>query len=242
MRRSFNGEYPVTNPFGVYDPEAYGNYPGKRHPGTDYGLPENTQLIAGMAGKVTVFDRPASVHTGRGKEVVIAFGNQVRKTCHMNRIDVKTGDMVATGYPIGLSGNTGYSSGPHLHDEYLEDGQYKDLEKHLGEGDDMLTETLITKLWAGYIDEYPAPDSVLKHWNGKPILEFIEYLEGLEASADIKKQARDYERVVDTAEDRLESINILVNQLKDATDDDKTIQKLKEIQQKTKEINEVIER
>lgn len=157
MRRAYNGNYRVTRPFGVYDP-AYSNYPGSRHPGTDYGLPANTQLVAGMTGKVTgVFDRPASLKTGRGKEVVIAFGNKERKACHMNRIDVSVGQQVVEGQAIGLSGYTGYvvdaqgnigtPGGAHLHDELLVDGQYVNLEDNLKEEDvPMPTDADITKV------------------------------------------------------------------------------------------------
>lgn len=142
LRRSFNGTYPITRPFGFKDP-AYANYPDSRHPGTDYALPPNTPLVAGMSGVVVVYDRPAGVHVGRGKEVVITQGTTQRKTCHMNRIDVETGQWVNEGQPIGLSGYTGYvvdaqgnigtPEGAHLHDETVEDGTYVDGEQLIKE-------------------------------------------------------------------------------------------------------------
>lgn len=58
-----------------------------------------------------------------------------------------------------------------------------------------LDQTLITKLWAGYVDEYPTPDSVLKHWTGKPAIEFVQYLEKLKAHENLKTKARDYDRL-----------------------------------------------
>lgn len=148
MRHSFNGNFPVTRAFGIKDP-AYAGYPDSRHPGTDYGLPAKTPttgtpLVAGMSGQVTAINRDSSIHTGRGKEVVITNGNKQRKTCHMNRIDVTTGQLVKEGQPIGLSGYTGYvidaqgnigtPGGAHLHDELMIDGKYVDLEKYLKEG------------------------------------------------------------------------------------------------------------
>ena len=39
MIRAFKGDYPVNNPFGIYDAIAYAAYPGFKHPGTDYPLP-----------------------------------------------------------------------------------------------------------------------------------------------------------------------------------------------------------
>lgn len=144
MRHAFNGNYPITRPFGVYDP-AYANYPGSKHPGTDYGLPANTPLVAGMSGTVTTYRRSGA--SGRGNEVVITSGPVQRKACHMNRVDVETGQKIEEGQPIGLSGYTGYvvdaqgnvgtPDGAHLHDELLIDGVYVPLEEYLTEGEDM---------------------------------------------------------------------------------------------------------
>lgn len=151
MRHAFNGNYGITRPFGVVDP-AYSNYPNSAHPGTDYGLPANTPLVAGISGRVTVFNRASNLKTGRGKEVVITNGKYQRKFCHMNRIDVSDGQQVAEGQSIGLSGYTGYvldgagnigtPAGAHLHDELLIDGVYVPLEEHLNDyvGDYVMTE------------------------------------------------------------------------------------------------------
>lgn len=142
MRLAFNGNYPMTRDFGIYDP-AYAAYPGSKHPGTDWGLPADTQLVANQSGTVTVYDRDPNIHKGRGKEVVITNGNKQTKTCHMNQIDVSNGQYVVEGQPIGLSGYTGYvvdnngnvgtPKGAHLHNELLIDGIYVRLQDNLGE-------------------------------------------------------------------------------------------------------------
>lgn len=148
MRHAFIGSYPITNPFGVYDP-AYANYPGSRHPGTDYGMPQGTELVAGMSGSVSIFDRDPNIKVGRGKEVVITNGDTQRKACHMSRINVAPGTWINEGTPIGLSGNTGYSSGPHLHDELIINGQYVSLEDYLKEEDDMkVTDPIFRRVWS----------------------------------------------------------------------------------------------
>lgn len=149
MRKSFNGDYPVTRAFGIQD-AAYANYPESRHPGTDFGLPADTPLVAGMSGTVRVYDRDSSVKVGRGKEVVITNGIYQRKCCHMNRIDVQDGQQVEEGQPIGLSGYTGYvvdaagqvgtPGGAHLHDELLIEGIYAPVLDYLSKGDDMPNE------------------------------------------------------------------------------------------------------
>lgn len=128
----FKDNYAVTTEFGVYD-VAYANYPNSRHSGTDYGLPANTPLYAGMDGVITIFDRDPSIKIGRGKEVRVAFGNTSLRTCHMNRVDVQNGQTVKQGQQIGLSGNTGFTSGPHVHVEVVINGNYVDPENHLKE-------------------------------------------------------------------------------------------------------------
>jgi murein DD-endopeptidase MepM/ murein hydrolase activator NlpD len=42
--------------------------------------------------------------------------------CHLERIDVAPGERVAAGQVVGLSGNTGRTSGPHLHWTVLANG------------------------------------------------------------------------------------------------------------------------
>lgn len=181
MRLSFKGMYPVTRPFGVYDP-AYANYPNSRHPGTDFGLPTDTLLIAGMAGIVTVHDRDAEIATGRGKEVVITRGNYQRKYCHMNHIDVQDGQEIREGQPIGKSGYTGYvvdadgqvgtPGGAHLHDELLIDGTYVPLVDHLQDKeDDMPNEGDVHNVYLDINGRKATADEVAtytsKSWNAE---------------------------------------------------------------------------
>lgn len=145
MRLAFNGSYPISNHFGIYDPSAYARYPGMKHPGTDFVTPADTPLVAGMSGRVSIVRSTARI--GRGNEVIITNKNRQRKSCHMNRIDVADGQWVNEGDSIGLSGYTGYvvdaqgrvgtAGGAHLHDELLIDSQYVDLMEHLTEEDNM---------------------------------------------------------------------------------------------------------
>ena len=76
--------------------------------------------IKSMAeGKVT----RAGVVSGYGKMVEIDHGNGFKtKYGHMNAIYVKQGQVIAQGQTIGEVGNTGRSTGPHLHYEVLYDG------------------------------------------------------------------------------------------------------------------------
>lgn len=91
------------------------------HRGLDIAVPEGTDLYAGINGTVTVGNDPG----GYGKYVIISGddGTEVRYA-HMSVVYVSTGDTVRTGDTFGQSGNTGASTGPHVHVEVKQDGEY----------------------------------------------------------------------------------------------------------------------
>lgn len=91
------------------------------HRGLDIAIPEGTDLYAGIDGTVTVGDDPS----GYGNYVIIAAANGVQvRYAHMSNIFVSTGDTVKKGDVFGQSGNTGASTGPHVHVEVIENGEY----------------------------------------------------------------------------------------------------------------------
>ncbi len=96
----------------------------KMHWGTDFSAPIGTEIFATGDGRVqsVVVDRG-----GYGKHVVIDhdFGYQTLYA-HMSQINVRRGQKVKRGDVIGLVGNTGKSSGPHLHYEVIKDGRKVD--------------------------------------------------------------------------------------------------------------------
>jgi hypothetical protein len=73
----------------------------------------------------------------------------------------------------------------------------------------MLDKTILTKLWVGYAAQYPAPESYLNHWDGKQVTDVLDWLEKQHIHTELLKKAADYNRVIDTAEDRLKSIRNL---------------------------------
>ncbi|WP_306117837.1 MULTISPECIES: M23 family metallopeptidase [unclassified Roseitalea] len=84
------------------------------HAGIDFRAPTGTPIRATAAGKVVTAGR----NGGYGKMVEIDHGNGLTtRFAHMSRIDVKRGQRVVAGQKIGASGNTGRSTGPHLHYE-----------------------------------------------------------------------------------------------------------------------------
>jgi len=85
---------------------------GRMHQGDDFGTPVGTPLHAMSTGTV-VF---AGWQGGYGNKVEIEYWDgTVSVYGHMNSISVKEGDKVAPGDLVGTSGNTGHSTGPHLH-------------------------------------------------------------------------------------------------------------------------------
>ena len=66
----------------------------------------------------------AGAHQQYGLAIVMDHGNDVRTVYgHLSRIGVVVGAAIERGAVIGLTGNTGRSSGPHLHYEILVSGR-----------------------------------------------------------------------------------------------------------------------
>ncbi len=108
----------ITDGFGYrIDP-----FTGKRafHKGVDLAAKRGTPIIAPADGIVTM----AGKTKGYGNFVVINHENNiVTRYGHLRDIFVKRGQMVRRGDVIGTVGNTGRSTGPHLHFEILVNGK-----------------------------------------------------------------------------------------------------------------------
>ncbi|MHB9852683.1 M23 family metallopeptidase [Streptomyces krungchingensis] len=90
-----------------------------KHSGQDFAVPQGTPVVAAHGGTV-VKAGPNGAGDGPayGNAIVIKHGNGTySQYAHLSRIDVRIGQVVGTGQHIALSGNTGNSSGPHLHFE-----------------------------------------------------------------------------------------------------------------------------
>ncbi len=90
------------------------------HKGIDWAVPKGTAVMASSAGTVA----KAGWGGGYGYVVYInhSDGRQTRYA-HLSKVLVKVGQSVAQGQKIALSGNTGVSTGPHLHFEILINGK-----------------------------------------------------------------------------------------------------------------------
>lgn len=103
---------PISSPFGPRIHPIYGI--PSFHTGIDIAVPEGTPVRAAAAGVVTF----SGWEEGFGLLVVIDHGNGYESYYgHLSKLLVSAGQTVAQGETIALSGNTGLSTGPHLHFE-----------------------------------------------------------------------------------------------------------------------------
>lgn len=102
-------KFRLSGKFGEYA-EVRGNAP---HTGIDLAMPEGTQLRSLFNGTVEkVFD---GGKIGNGVSIKLDDGSANTIYGHMKQVNVHVGERVHSGELIGLSGNTGNSTGPHLH-------------------------------------------------------------------------------------------------------------------------------
>ncbi len=83
----------------------------------DFGAPIGTAVKASMAGEV-ILAKASGYNGGYGLYIVIKHSNGTQTLyAHLSKVTVAVGDTVSVGEVIGKSGNTGRSTGPHLHFE-----------------------------------------------------------------------------------------------------------------------------
>jgi murein DD-endopeptidase MepM/ murein hydrolase activator NlpD len=93
----------------------------KMHRGMDFTAPTGTPVYAAGNGKIIRADNTAS---GFGEHIEIDHGYGYSTIyAHLSKYNVKAGQKVKRGDLIGFVGNTGRSSGPHLHYEVHKNGQ-----------------------------------------------------------------------------------------------------------------------
>lgn len=114
----FGNLYCLTQYFGNTQFAQSGAYNGSGHNGIDFGAPEGTKVVSSLAG-IVVETGNTDAYRGcysYGKWVLVRHANGLSTLyAHLSHISVSSGEAVARGGLLGYSGNTGYSTGPHLH-------------------------------------------------------------------------------------------------------------------------------
>ena len=108
----------ITQYFGNTKFAKSGGYNGSGHNGMDFRASQGTKVKAALTGVVTAVGNTDAVPGcySYGKFLLIKHNNGLTTLyAHLSFISAKKGDTVITGDTIGYSGNTGYSTGPHLH-------------------------------------------------------------------------------------------------------------------------------
>lgn len=110
-------KFRLTSPYGALEEVRDG-----AHTGVDLAMPEGTVLRSIVDGKVVnVFGGSGSI--GEGVKI-LGEDNREYIYGHLRDVDVKVGEKVNFGEIIGESGNTGNSTGAHLHFAVKEDGEF----------------------------------------------------------------------------------------------------------------------
>ena len=104
------------------------------HSGLDFPATPGTSIYAAAGGVVVTQEFQAEY----GNIIEIDHGNDlISRYAHSSRVSVKKGDLIKRGQKIAEVGNTGRSTGPHLHFEVLVQGIPQDPQKFLNAGRDL---------------------------------------------------------------------------------------------------------
>ena len=107
----------ITSYFGTRSDPITGEI--STHGGTDIAAPQGTPILAAADGTVVA----ATWHNGYGYYVKIKHNNTYSTLYgHCSELHVSTGQKVKQGQLIAKVGSTGYSTGPHLHYEVIQNG------------------------------------------------------------------------------------------------------------------------
>ena len=111
----------ITQQFGE-NPEIYKRFGLRGHSGIDFRAPVGTPLFAPCEGTLKIID---DGEKGYGLHIEIIKSNVKVVLAHLSEVLVKDGEYVHLGDKIALTGNTGFSTAPHLHMtvKMLENGQ-----------------------------------------------------------------------------------------------------------------------
>ncbi len=111
IRKPFEKEYRISFKFGA-DPEWYTKVFGYPHNGIDFAMPKGTPVLACDKGNIIYADNTPDSN-GCGVIIEHKWGRSLY--WHLDEVSVRVGNEVSMGCKIGISGDTGFATGPHLH-------------------------------------------------------------------------------------------------------------------------------
>lgn len=111
IRFPFVGEFPITFKFGA-SPDWYIKVTGYPHNGVDFGCPKGSAILACDDGRILYAD---NVPDSDGLGINIGHDWGLSQYWHLSKLTARYGQEVKKGDCIGLSGDTGWATGPHLH-------------------------------------------------------------------------------------------------------------------------------
>jgi hypothetical protein len=116
MLKPFDENYPITQVFGnkliLNGVDFYGQWGLKGHNGIDYGTPTGVNILAPHKGTIK-----EAYYDEKGYGWYVKIENDIEGSVlgHMLSLAVKIGDIVSERQKVGVSDNTGASTGSHLH-------------------------------------------------------------------------------------------------------------------------------
>ncbi len=108
-------QYFGNTPFATANPQIYN---GKGHTGVDFAASIGTPVRAALSGTVVGVGNTDLIYGcySYGKWVMVKHADGLSTLyAHLSLQTVSVGSAVGTGQLVGYSGNTGYTTGPHLH-------------------------------------------------------------------------------------------------------------------------------
>lgn len=161
FRRPFDGDRTITTGYlERYPDSVLAQYPGLNpyHQGIDIAMPVGTPLYAVKAGTISYVD---SLNDANGMGLTLTVGNEAFLYWHVSSIAVSPGQWVQEGQLIALSGNTGYSTGAHLHFQLNVNGQLADPSPYLStEGGGPTMEEIYKHIFITLNQRWPTDDEV----------------------------------------------------------------------------------
>lgn len=124
----FEGNYPISQKYGnnkAYYLKVSGGTLKNGHEGVDWATPTGVKILAPFNG-IILRDIESSVKNVYGGHIVV--WDPVQKCavwfCHLSSNSVVRGQIVKAGQVLGRTGNTGNTTGPHLHVNFVQTDAY----------------------------------------------------------------------------------------------------------------------